>query len=104
MLQVQGETMQLVKQGLLSLIIARVKGIWQRVLSEKGQGILHCSRKRSFQTDDLDAYDSDCDDISSEKAVLMANLLSYDSAVLSEVPQHDSYQNDDMLNQKVQET
>ncbi|GJZ78652.1 hypothetical protein Tco_0643489 [Tanacetum coccineum] len=94
MLQVQGETMQLVKQGLLSLIIARVKGIWQRALSEKGQGILHCSRKRccwykhknqnaAFQTDDLDAYDSDCDDISSEKAVLMANLLSYDSAVLS---------------------
>nr|GEW29836.1 hypothetical protein [Tanacetum cinerariifolium] len=32
----------------------------------------------AFQTDDLDAYDFDCDDISSAKAVLMANLLSYD--------------------------
>ncbi|GJX20098.1 hypothetical protein Tco_0222775 [Tanacetum coccineum] len=32
----------------------------------------------TFQTDDLDAYDSDCDDISLEKAVLMANLSSYD--------------------------
>ncbi|GKF88481.1 hypothetical protein Tco_0259358 [Tanacetum coccineum] len=39
----------------------------------------------AFQTDDLDAYDSDCDDISSVKAVLMANISSYDSDVLSEV-------------------
>ncbi|GJW21058.1 hypothetical protein Tco_0031680 [Tanacetum coccineum] len=38
----------------------------------------------AFQTDDLDAYDSDCDDISSVKAVLMANISSYDSDVLSE--------------------
>ncbi|GJX00060.1 hypothetical protein Tco_0183973 [Tanacetum coccineum] len=37
-----------------------------------------------FQTDDLDAYDSDCDDVSSAKAVLMANLLSCDPEVLSE--------------------
>ncbi|GJX31993.1 retrovirus-related pol polyprotein from transposon TNT 1-94 [Tanacetum coccineum] len=58
----------------------------------------------AFQTDDPDAYDSGCDDISSAKAVLMANLSSYDSDVLSEVPQHDSYQNDDMINQSVQDT
>ncbi|GJV44169.1 retrovirus-related pol polyprotein from transposon TNT 1-94, partial [Tanacetum coccineum] len=38
-----------------------------------------------FLTDDLDAYDSDCDDIYSTKAVLMANLSSYDSDVLFEV-------------------
>ncbi|GJR85201.1 zf-CCHC domain-containing protein [Tanacetum coccineum] len=35
-------------------------------------------------TEDLDTYDSDCDDISSAKAVLMENLLSCDSDVLSE--------------------
>ncbi|GJY48338.1 hypothetical protein Tco_0438294, partial [Tanacetum coccineum] len=58
----------------------------------------------TFQIDDLDAYDSDCDDISSAKAVLMANLSSYDSDDLSEVPQHDTSQNDNMLNQSVQET
>nr|GEY90369.1 hypothetical protein [Tanacetum cinerariifolium] len=57
----------------------------------------------AFQTDDLDAYDSDCDDISSAKVVLMANLLSYNSDVLSEVTQHDTYQNNDMFNQSVQE-
>ncbi|GJY51416.1 hypothetical protein Tco_0442263 [Tanacetum coccineum] len=38
----------------------------------------------AFQTDDLDGYDFDYDDISFAKAVLMANLLSYDSDVLSE--------------------
>nr|GEX54384.1 putative reverse transcriptase domain-containing protein [Tanacetum cinerariifolium] len=38
-------------------------------------------------TGDLDAYDSNCDDISFAKAVLMANLLSCDLDVLSEVVQ-----------------
>ncbi|GJY31376.1 hypothetical protein Tco_0414871 [Tanacetum coccineum] len=56
----------------------------------------------AFQTDDLDAYDSDCDDISYAKAVLMANLSSYSSDVLSEVPHSVTYQND-MINQSVQE-
>ncbi|GJU67104.1 retrovirus-related pol polyprotein from transposon TNT 1-94 [Tanacetum coccineum] len=57
----------------------------------------------AFQTDDLDAYNSDYDDISFAKVVLMANLSSYSLDVLSEVLQHDTYQND-MLNQSVQET
>ncbi|GKA20905.1 hypothetical protein Tco_0700894 [Tanacetum coccineum] len=39
----------------------------------------------AFQTKDLDAYDSDCDDISTAKAVLMENLSSCDSNVLSEL-------------------
>ncbi|GJZ81048.1 hypothetical protein Tco_0646042, partial [Tanacetum coccineum] len=56
----------------------------------------------AFQTEDLDAYDSDCDDISLDKAVLMANLSSCDSDVLSEVPYSDTYLND-MINQDVQE-
>ncbi|GJR47161.1 hypothetical protein Tco_0335191 [Tanacetum coccineum] len=56
----------------------------------------------AFQTKDLDAYDSDCDDISSAKVVLMENLSSYDSDVLSEVPYSDTYPND-MINQDVQE-
>ncbi|GJY20455.1 integrase, catalytic region, zinc finger, CCHC-type containing protein [Tanacetum coccineum] len=54
------------------------------------------------QEADLDAYDSDCDDLSSAKAVLMANLSSYDSDVLFEVPYFDSSLND-MINQDVQE-
>nr|GEV01142.1 hypothetical protein [Tanacetum cinerariifolium] len=38
----------------------------------------------AYQADDLDKYDSDCDELSTAKAVLMANLSSYGSDVLSE--------------------
>ncbi|GKE36525.1 hypothetical protein Tco_1459930, partial [Tanacetum coccineum] len=56
----------------------------------------------TFQSDDLDAYNSDCVDLSSTKVVLMANLSSCDPEVLSEVPYSDSHPND-MINQDVQE-
>nr|GEW39410.1 hypothetical protein [Tanacetum cinerariifolium] len=56
----------------------------------------------AFQTKDLDAYDSDCDDLSPAKEVLIVNLSSCDPEVLSEVPYSDSYLND-MINQDVQE-
>ncbi|GKF51841.1 retrovirus-related pol polyprotein from transposon TNT 1-94, partial [Tanacetum coccineum] len=42
------------------------------------------AQEAAIQTEDLDAYDSDCDDIVFAKAVLMANLLRCDSDVLSE--------------------
>ncbi|GJS91096.1 hypothetical protein Tco_0773732 [Tanacetum coccineum] len=41
----------------------------------------------TVKTEDLDAYDSDCDDVSNAKAVLMANLSNYGSDVISEVVQ-----------------
>ncbi|GKE81517.1 hypothetical protein Tco_1551517, partial [Tanacetum coccineum] len=56
----------------------------------------------AYQADDLDAYDFNCDDFSTAKAVLMANLSSYGSDVLSEVPHYDNT-HIDMLNQSVQE-
>ncbi|GKB88775.1 hypothetical protein Tco_0961047 [Tanacetum coccineum] len=56
----------------------------------------------AYQADDLDTYDSDCDEIFTAKVVLMANLSSYGSDVLSEVPHSDNTHND-MLNQSVQE-
>nr|GEU54120.1 hypothetical protein [Tanacetum cinerariifolium] len=46
---------------------------------------------------------SDCDDISSVKVFLMANLSRYDSDILSVVPNSDTYQTNDMINQSVQE-
>nr|GEV74728.1 hypothetical protein [Tanacetum cinerariifolium] len=39
----------------------------------------------AYQADDLDAYDSKCDDFSTAKAVLMANLSNYGLDVLSEI-------------------
>nr|GEU33995.1 hypothetical protein [Tanacetum cinerariifolium] len=56
----------------------------------------------AYQADDLDAYDTDCDDLYTTKAVLMANLSSYGSNVLSDVP-HSKNTHTDMLNQSVQE-
>ncbi|GJT81055.1 hypothetical protein Tco_1055397 [Tanacetum coccineum] len=67
-----------------------------------GQVAQTITHNAAFQTDDLDAYDSDCDDISLAKAVLMANLSSCDSDVLSEVPYSNTSQND-MMNQSVHE-
>ncbi|GJU72110.1 hypothetical protein Tco_1263515 [Tanacetum coccineum] len=54
----------------------------------------------AFQTEDLDAYDSDYDDISNAKAVLMANISNYDFDVISKVPHSKAYLND-MENQSV---
>ncbi|GKC76363.1 hypothetical protein Tco_1127137 [Tanacetum coccineum] len=54
----------------------------------------------AFQTGDLDAYDSDYDDVSNAKAVLMANLSNYGSDVISEVPHFEPYHTD-MDNQSV---
>ncbi|GKA15243.1 hypothetical protein Tco_0694990, partial [Tanacetum coccineum] len=54
----------------------------------------------AFQTKDLDAYDSDCDDVSNAKAVLMANLSNYGFDVISEVPHFKPYHTD-MDNQSV---
>ncbi|GKC90655.1 integrase, catalytic region, zinc finger, CCHC-type containing protein [Tanacetum coccineum] len=52
------------------------------------------------RTEDLDTYDSDCDDISNAKAVLMDNISNYGSDVISEVPHSKTYLND-MENQGV---
>ncbi|GJT21017.1 hypothetical protein Tco_0890954 [Tanacetum coccineum] len=54
----------------------------------------------AFQIEDLDTYDSDCDDVSNAKAVLMANISNYGSDVISEVPHSETYL-DDMENQSV---
>nr|GEV41803.1 hypothetical protein [Tanacetum cinerariifolium] len=77
------------------------KGIWRNsALRQRGHETI--PHNMAFQAKDLDAYDSNYDDISSAKVVLMANLSSCDPDVLSEVPYFDSYPND-MINQDVQE-
>nr|GEX65301.1 hypothetical protein [Tanacetum cinerariifolium] len=54
-------------------------------ISEALVGQQTIPQNSAFQIEYLDTYDSDCDDLSSTKVVLMANLLSCDSDVLSEV-------------------
>ncbi|GKC47866.1 hypothetical protein Tco_1065588 [Tanacetum coccineum] len=114
MLLALGETMQADKQGLLTATTVKVKGIWlDNALSLSDQGMQHdpgvldgqavqtiIPNNVAFQTEDLDTYDSDCDDISNAKAVLMANIFNYGSDVISEVPYSNTYLND-MENQGV---
>ncbi|GJX25716.1 retrovirus-related pol polyprotein from transposon TNT 1-94 [Tanacetum coccineum] len=47
----------------------------------------------AYQADDLDAYDSDCDELNSAKVALMANLSHYGSDTLAEVHNHDNMNN-----------
>ncbi|GJR20657.1 hypothetical protein Tco_0969184 [Tanacetum coccineum] len=56
----------------------------------------------AFQIEDLDAYDSDCDDVFNAKAILMANLSNYGSDVILEVD-HFEPNHTDMDNQSVHE-
>ncbi|GJR23567.1 retrovirus-related pol polyprotein from transposon TNT 1-94 [Tanacetum coccineum] len=44
----------------------------------------------AYQADDLDAYDSDCDELNSAKLALMANLSQYGSDALFEVQNPDN--------------
>ncbi|GJX90738.1 retrovirus-related pol polyprotein from transposon TNT 1-94 [Tanacetum coccineum] len=55
----------------------------------------------AYQADDLDAYDSDCDELNTAKVSLMANLSHYGSDALVEVYNHDNVTNN-MINQAVQ--
>nr|GEZ89808.1 hypothetical protein [Tanacetum cinerariifolium] len=69
-----------------------------RILAGQAQTII--PHNAAFQTEDLDTYDSDCDDLSNAQAVLMANISNYGSDVILEVPNSDNYLND-MDNQSV---
>nr|GEY03445.1 retrovirus-related Pol polyprotein from transposon TNT 1-94 [Tanacetum cinerariifolium] len=57
----------------------------------------------AYQANDLDAYDSDCDELNSAKISLMANLSHYGSDNLAEVHNQDNVYNN-VLYQDVQET
>ncbi|GJZ80745.1 retrovirus-related pol polyprotein from transposon TNT 1-94 [Tanacetum coccineum] len=55
----------------------------------------------AYQADDLDAYDSDCDELNTAKVTLMANLSHYGSDALVEVYNPDNVDNN-IINQAVQ--
>ncbi|GKB31335.1 hypothetical protein Tco_0870736 [Tanacetum coccineum] len=52
----------------------------------------------AYQADDLDAYDSDCDELNTAKVALMANLSHYGSYALAKVHNPDNVDNN-MINQ-----
>nr|GEW41907.1 hypothetical protein [Tanacetum cinerariifolium] len=55
----------------------------------------------AYQDDDLDAYDSDCDDLNTTKVALMVNLSHYGPDALAEVHNPDNMDNP-MINHAVQ--
>nr|GEW08269.1 hypothetical protein [Tanacetum cinerariifolium] len=55
----------------------------------------------AYQADDLDAYDSYCDELNTAKVALMENLSNYGSDALAEVHNHDNV-NNNMINHVVQ--
>ncbi|GJR96025.1 hypothetical protein Tco_0268199 [Tanacetum coccineum] len=113
MLLVQGEILQVDKQELLNATTAKVKNIWLgNALILSDQGMMHdpgiptdqahtiIPHNAAFWTEDLHTYDSDCDDLSTAQAVLIANISNYGSDIISEVPNSETYLND-MDNQSV---
>nr|GEY97646.1 hypothetical protein [Tanacetum cinerariifolium] len=55
----------------------------------------------AYQADDLDVYDSDCDELNTAKVALMANLSHYGTDALAEVHNYDNMDNK-MINHVVQ--
>ncbi|GJX09182.1 hypothetical protein Tco_0199041, partial [Tanacetum coccineum] len=68
------------------------------ILADQAQTIIPYNA--AFQIEDLDTYDSYCDDLSTAQAVLMANISNYGSDIILEVPNSETYLND-MDNQSV---
>nr|GEZ98681.1 hypothetical protein [Tanacetum cinerariifolium] len=55
----------------------------------------------AYQADDLDAYDSDCDELNLAKVALMANLSHYGSDTLAEVNNH-AHRTNSLISQEMQ--
>ncbi|GJV22421.1 retrovirus-related pol polyprotein from transposon TNT 1-94 [Tanacetum coccineum] len=112
---------QQVRQRLFAAITARVKALESRaVLDEEqmafladnrdtvtivatGHGSQELTISSIFQTNDLDAFDSNCDEAPSASVVLMAKFSAYDSDILSEVPSHDINLDNNVFDNNVQE-
>ncbi|GJZ99531.1 integrase, catalytic region, zinc finger, CCHC-type containing protein [Tanacetum coccineum] len=68
---------------------------------KKSSHIDFITHNAAYQADDLDAYDSDCDELNIAQVALMANLSHYGSDSLAEVHNHDNMHTN-MPNQVVQ--
>nr|GEW42013.1 hypothetical protein [Tanacetum cinerariifolium] len=104
-LRVQGEILQVDRQELLNAKTAKkamLAGAQKagQILDEEqlafladpgipaGQAQTIIPHNAAFQTQDLNTYDSDCDDLSNAQAVLMANISNYGSDVISELERY----------------
>ncbi|GJY50988.1 retrovirus-related pol polyprotein from transposon TNT 1-94 [Tanacetum coccineum] len=102
-------------RGLLRVTTAKGKDMCpNNALNQERNGMIHdpgipeaqaiqtvITHNAAYQVDDLDAYDSDCDELNTAKVALMANLSHYGLNALAEVHNHDNV-NNNMINQAVQ--
>nr|GFA22251.1 hypothetical protein [Tanacetum cinerariifolium] len=88
-------------RGLLSVTIAKEKDTYPGITeAQTTQNII--THNAAYQADDLDAYDSDCDEINSAKIALMVNLSHYGFDDLAEVHNQDNVTHN-VKNQVLQE-
>nr|GEW02516.1 retrovirus-related Pol polyprotein from transposon TNT 1-94 [Tanacetum cinerariifolium] len=66
-----------------------------------GQASQEIPTPAAFQSNDLGAFDFDCDEAPSASVVLMAKLYLYDSSALLEVPTHDTNLDNEIIEQRV---
>ncbi|GJR86818.1 hypothetical protein Tco_0210829 [Tanacetum coccineum] len=82
------------------VIVQQVQGRQRQSYAGEGHMGRQCTQPKRprnaawFKEKDLETYDSDCDDVSNAKAVLMVNLSNYGSDVILEVPHFEPYHTD----------
>nr|GEW27858.1 retrovirus-related Pol polyprotein from transposon TNT 1-94 [Tanacetum cinerariifolium] len=84
----------------MTVICYNCKGEDQRIPEGQATQTI-IAHNGAYQADDLDAYDSHCDELNIAKVALMANLSNYGSDALAEVHDHDNV-NNNMINHVVQ--
>ncbi|GKF11890.1 hypothetical protein Tco_0049816, partial [Tanacetum coccineum] len=99
-------------KGLLFVTTAKGKDTCPNsALNLKGNGMIRgtaegiatqtvITHNATYQADNLDAYDSDCDELNTAKVALMANLSHYGSDALADVHNPNNVDNN-MINQGV---
>ncbi|GKB19589.1 hypothetical protein Tco_0853512, partial [Tanacetum coccineum] len=75
--------------------------MFNSALNQRENRMIRGLRIKCCWSGDLDAYDSNCDELNTTKVALMANLSHYSSKALAEVHNHDNV-NNNMINQAMQ--
>ncbi|GJR09138.1 hypothetical protein Tco_0791790 [Tanacetum coccineum] len=110
---VQAETNILIADGTNKVLLVQAQENGQIIHEEELEFFAYPEMQKSqatqtditynaaYQADNLDAYDSDCDELNTAKVALMVNLSHYGSDALAEVNNHDNVDNN-LMNQVVQ--
>ncbi|GJS91778.1 hypothetical protein Tco_0774414 [Tanacetum coccineum] len=78
-----------------------IRGLRRKCCWYKLKHMTVITHNAAYQADDLDTYDSNCDELNTTKVALMVNLSHYGSDALAKVHNHDNV-NNNMINQAVQ--